>query len=296
MTWVADGGGSHRHPRHALRRSQGLRCSGNQSHFQQGLGEPIVSCSQFVDREHAGWMLVERLREFCWSETAGARPLVLAIPRGGVEVGAALAHGLAGDLDVVLARKLRARCQPELAIGAVAEGGEVTLNHFAEAMSEDGGAWIELERSRQFAEIVRRREMYRRVRPQAPITDRTVIVTDDGLATGATMIAALRTVRAAGPARVVVALPVAPADRLSAIEPMCDRIECLQKAHDFIAVGQFYRRFDEVTDERVVQLLRDFGLAASRWSEHPVCTTVTQPAVPPEQSKGAGHMVIESRS
>lgn len=228
-----------------------------------------MSCSTFLDREQAGWMLVTRLRERGLPAPSVARPLVLAIPRGGVEVGAVLAHGLAGDLDVVLARKLRAPHQPELALGAVSEGGEVYLNHFAAAMTDAGEAWIEAERTRQMGEIARRREMYRAVRPQAPIAGRTVIVTDDGMATGATMIAALRTVWAAEPARLIVALPVAPADRLAAIEPLCDQLECLQQPRDFLAVGQFYRSFEEVTDDRVVELLRQFGSASSRWLEQP---------------------------
>jgi len=228
-----------------------------------------MSCSTFLDREQAGWMLVARLRDRGLSSPTTERPLVLAIPRGGVEVGAVLARGLAADLDVVLARKLRAPHQPELALGAVSEGGEVYLNHFAAALTDAGESWIEAERTRQMAEIARRRAMFRAVRPQAPIAGRTVIVTDDGLATGATMIAALRTVRAAGLARLIVALPVAPADRLTAIEPLCDRVECLQQPRDFLAVGQFYRSFDEVTDDRVVELLRDFGSASSRWVEQP---------------------------
>lgn len=223
----------------------------------------------FHDREHAGWLLVERLRDEGATAAAPARPLVLAIPRGGVEVGAALARGLAADLDVVLARKLRAPDQPELALGAVSEDGVVHLNHFAAALTDVGDAWIEAERKRQLGEIERRRAMYRVVRPQAPIGGRTVILTDDGLATGATMIAALRTVRAARPARLIVALPVAPADRLAAIEPLCDQLECLEQPRDFLAVGQFYRSFDEVTDDRVVELLREFGSASTRWMVEP---------------------------
>lgn len=248
-----------------------------------------MSYGTFVDREQAGWMLVSRLRERGLGGPTKSRPLVLAIPRGGVEVGAALAHGLAADLDVVLARKLRAPHQPELALGAVSEGGEVYLNHFAAAMTDAGESWIEAERGRQMAEIARRRAMFRAVQPQAPIAGRTVIVTDDGLATGATMIAALRTVRAAEPARLIVALPVAPADRLAAIEPLCDQLECLQQPQDFLAVGQFYRSFDEVTDDRVVELLRDFGSASSRWVEKPVTAgTRREPEFAGEPSLRAG--------
>ena len=131
-----------------------------------------------ADRSEAGWMLVERLRGETFHD-----PLVLASPRGGVEVGVALARGLGAELDVVLSRKLRAPHQPELALGAVSEDGAVYLNHFAAAMTDVGDAWIEAERKRQMVEITRRREMFRGVRPQATIAGRTVILTDDGIAT-----------------------------------------------------------------------------------------------------------------
>ena len=214
----------------------------------------------FADREEAGWMLVERLRGMPLE-----RPLVLAIPRGGVEVGAVLARGLGAELDVVLSRKLRAPHQPELALGAVNETGEVHLNHFAAAMTEAGDAWIEAERQRQLAEIARRKALVRAVRPQAPIAGRTVILTDDGVATGATMIAALHWVRNAGAKEVVVAVPVGSPDRLDEIRPLCDRLVCLLEPEAFWAIGQFYRDFEQVEDARVVELLRDYGLPATKW-------------------------------
>jgi putative phosphoribosyl transferase len=216
----------------------------------------------FNDREEAGWMLVERLR----GETLH-KPLVLAIPRGGVEVGAVIARGLAADLDVVLSRKLRAPHQPELALGAVSENGEVYLNHFASAMTDAGDAYIEAERKRQMAEIERRRTLIRRIRPQAPIAGRSVILTDDGIATGATMIAALHTVRAAGAKEIIVAVPVGAPDRIDAIRPLCDRVVCLQEPEAFWAIGQFYRTFEQVEDERVLTLLRDYGLPATKWEQ-----------------------------
>ncbi|MEX0669574.1 MAG: phosphoribosyltransferase family protein, partial [Pirellulales bacterium] len=193
----------------------------------------------FADRSEAGWMLVERLRGQAFHD-----PLVLAIPRGGVEVGVALARGLGAELDVVLSRKLRDPRQPELALGAVSEDGEVYLNHFAAAMTDVGDAWIEAERKRQMVEIARRREMFRGVRPQATIAGRTVILTDDGIATGATMIAALHTVRAAGPREIIVAVPVGSPERVDAIRQLCDRVICLLEPQAFWAVGQFYRNFD----------------------------------------------------
>jgi predicted phosphoribosyltransferase len=214
----------------------------------------------FADREEAGWMLVERLRG-----EGLEKPLVLAIPRGGVEVGAVLARGLGAELDVVLSRKLRAPHQPELALGAVSETGEVYLNHFASAMTDAGDAYVEAERKRQMAEIERRRALVRAVRPQAPVAGRTVIVTDDGIATGATMIAALHTVRAAGARTIIVAVPVAAPDRIDAIRPLCDRIVCLQEPEAFWAIGQFYRDFEQVADERVLDLLRDFGRPETKW-------------------------------
>lgn len=199
-------------------------------------------------------MLVERLRSLPFT-----RPVVLAIPRGGVEVGAALARGLGAELDVVLSRKLRAPHQPELAIGAVSEDGQVYLNHFATAVTEAGDAYIEAERRRQLAEIERRQGMFRAVRPRVELAGRSVIVTDDGIATGATMIAALHTVRAAGPREVIVAVPVGSPDRLEAIRQLCDRMVCLHEPQAFWAVGQFYRSFEQVEDDRVVELLREYG-------------------------------------
>ena len=221
-----------------------------------------MTSPMFNDRDEAGWMLVERLRG-----TDTEKPIVLAIPRGGIEVGAAIARGLGCELDVVLSRKLRAPHQPELALGAVSESGEMYLNHFAAAMTDAGDAYIEAERKRQMAEIERRRAMFRAVRPQADLRGRTVIVVDDGVATGATMIAALKTARAAGAKELIVAVPVGAPDRIDALRPLCDRVECLYEPTDFWAVGQFYRSFEQVSDERVADLLRDFGSPATKWEK-----------------------------
>lgn len=221
-----------------------------------------MTSPMFNDRDEAGWMLVERLRG-----TDTEKPIVLAIPRGGVEVGAAIARGLGCELDVVLSRKLRAPHQPELALGAVSESGEIYLNHFAAAMTDAGDAYIEAERKRQMGEIERRRAMFRAVRPQADLRGRTVIVADDGIATGATMIAALKTAQGAGAKELIVAVPVGAPDRIDALRPLCDRVECLYEPTDFWAVGQFYRSFEQVSDERVVDLLRDFGSPATKWEK-----------------------------
>ena len=214
----------------------------------------IHGTERFENREDAGWRLAERVKY-----VALVDPLVLAIPRGGIEVAAPLGQALGADVDVVLSRKLRAPNQPELALGAVSETGEVFLNDHGNAIVAGGRAYIEEERSRQMAEIERRRRMFREARPQAPMKGRSVIVTDDGIATGSTMIAALRTVRAAGAKEIIVAVPVAPGDTLERIRPLCDRLICLYEPENFWAVGQFYRHFDQVSDERVFDLLRRHG-------------------------------------
>jgi predicted phosphoribosyltransferase len=222
----------------------------------------------FDNREDAGWRLAERLKGSPLKD-----PLVLAIPRGGIEVGAPLARALGADLDIVLSRKLRAPEQPELALGAISESGEVYLNHHTGAMTEAGDEYLELERERQMGEIERRKRMFRAVRPQAPIAGRSVILTDDGIATGSTMIAALRTVRAGGPHEIIVAVPVASADRLASIQSLCDQVVCLCEPDIFWAIGQFYRDFGQVSDGRVVELLRKFGQRAQEVSQE-------EPAVP----------------
>lgn len=204
----------------------------------------------FDTREQAGRLLAEEL-----SELPLVRPLVLAIPRGGIDVGLSIARGLHAELDVVLARKLRCPFQPELAIGAVNETGDVFLDrHGAAAAVSD--AEIERERQYQLGEIARRRQLYRSVRPKVEVAGRSVILTDDGIATGSTMIAAIRSVRAGNPHEVIVAVPVAAAQRAAEIAKNCDRLVCLLHPEDFEAVGQFYRSFDQVSDERVVTILQ----------------------------------------
>ena len=191
-------------------------------------------------------------------------PVVLAIPRGGIVTGAVLARELGADLDVVLARMLRAPGQPEVAVGAVAEDGAVYLNRHAEAFTERMEEYLDEERAYQLAEIARRRKLFRGVRPPAPLTGRSVIVTDDGLATGATMIAALRTVRAQQPRELIAAVPVASPDRLAEVRHWCDDVVCLFAPEEFWAVGQFYEDFTQVEDADVVVLLREFAPAARR--------------------------------
>src|SRR6516225_8201659 len=212
------------------------------------------SRAMFRNREDAARQLAEKLkgRELY-------NPLVLAIPRGGVVTGAVLARELRADLDVVLSRKLRAPGQPELAIGAVSEDGQVYLNHHAKEFLDLMEEYLAEERSHQLAEIARRKKLFREVRPQAPLKGRTVIVTDDGIATGSTMIAALQAVRPQKAREVIVAVPVASPDRLAEVRRWCDDVVCLLAPEEFWAIGQFYEDFTQVEDEEVIELLREFA-------------------------------------
>lgn len=208
----------------------------------------------FKNREDAARRLAAELKSLKLHD-----PIVLAIPRGGVVTGAVLARELGADLDVVLSRKLRAPRQPELAIGAIAEDGEIYLNQGVRAAVKAPPAYLEQERRHQLEEIARRRKLFRDVRPEASVTGRTVILTDDGIATGATMIAALHVVGSRRPRDVFVAVPVASPDRLPAIRALCDRLICLAAPAEFHAVGQFYEDFDPVEDEEAIRLMREFA-------------------------------------
>jgi predicted phosphoribosyltransferase len=211
-----------------------------------------VETLRFRDRADGGRQLGERLKGRELRD-----PLVLAIPRGGVATGLALAQELGAELDVVLSRKLRAPYQPEYAIGAIAEDGQVTLNPGAAEESGASSGYLEREKRHQLGEIARRKKLFRDVRPAARIAGRSVIVTDDGIATGSTMIAALQAVRAQGPHELIMAVPVAPPERLEQMRRYCDDVVCLLEPEVFFAVGQFYVEFNTVEDDEVVRLLRE---------------------------------------
>jgi predicted phosphoribosyltransferase len=174
---------------------------------------------------------------------------------------------LAGDLDVVLSRKLRAPGQPELAIGAISEDGQVHLNRRVVEALGVTDEYLDKEKQHQLSEIARRKRLFRSVRPEAAVPGRTVIVTDDGIATGSTMMAALQTTRPQRPRELIVAVPVAPFDGLHAFEERCDKLVCLHSPADFWAVGQFYEDFQTVEDEDVVELLKRFAPAVKTPAE-----------------------------
>ena len=216
------------------------------------MGLKIVGkITPFLDRHEAGRFLAQALRA-----QAGGDLLVLGIPRGGVVVGAAVARELAAELDVVIARKLSAPGNPELAIGAVIEGGETYLNRgLISALGADE-KYVADETARQLERIRQRAEAYRAVRKIAPREGRTVVVVDDGVATGATMIATLDGLRAAKPARLWCGIPVGPQETLEELEELADEVVCLAAPEYFQAVGQFYERFDQVEDDEVIRILR----------------------------------------
>lgn len=207
----------------------------------------------FKDREDAARQLAAKLKGRPLKD-----PLVLAIPRGGVVTGAVLARELGAELDVVLARKLRARHDPELAVGAIGEDGEEYLADYARSVIGVDDEYLERERAHQIAEIERRKERFRAVRPAAEIAGRSVIVTDDGVATGATMLAALHVIRAKQPHELIVAVPVAPPDTLDTLAHHCDHVECVLKPTWLGGISGFYRDFTQVEDDEALRLLRDY--------------------------------------
>jgi putative phosphoribosyl transferase len=203
---------------------------------------------RFKDREEAARRLAERLAGY-----KGESPLVLGIPRGAVPMARTIADFLDGEMDVVLVHKLRAPDQPELAIGSVDEAGRTYLGRYALGFDE---GTIAAEKAAQMEVLKRRRARYTPAHPPVDPAGRIVIVVDDGIATGASMIAALRAVRTAGPKKLIAATAVAPRESLRAIEDLADEVVCLQVPDDFYAVGEYFVEFDQVSDEEVVALLR----------------------------------------
>ena len=203
---------------------------------------------RFKNREEAATLLADRLAVY-----RRQHPLVLGVPRGAVPMASIIADALDGDLDVVLVRKLRAPGQPELAIGAVDEAGAVLKGPYFDIASDE----YLREEVRTQGEILRkRRALYTRA-PEKAVdpAGRVVIIVDDGIATGSSMLSAIRSVRAQRPRKIVVAIGVAPPASLAAMRAEADEVVCLCSPEDFYAVGQFFEDFSEVTDDMVVEAL-----------------------------------------
>jgi putative phosphoribosyl transferase len=206
---------------------------------------------QFHNREDAGEQLGAALARFRGGDT-----VVLGVPRGGVIVAAQVARALDAPLDVVMARKLGAPFQPELAIGAVVSGGQRLLDEPAIRHYQVPAEYVEKETQNQLDEIERRVELYRQGRPPVDITGKTVILVDDGIATGYTIRAALVGLRSRNARKLVVAVPVAPAPTCADLRRLADEVVCLQTPEPFLAVGAWYEDFEQTTDRQVSELLR----------------------------------------
>ena len=204
---------------------------------------------RFQDREHAACLLAERLRAAYQNE----HPLVLGVPRGAMPMAKVIAGALDGELDVVLVHKLGHPDQPELAIGAIDESGNTLLNDWG---AEIDYAYIEAEKRRQLSILRERRAHYTPRRASIDPKDRIVIVVDDGIATGSTMIAALRAVRAKKPKKLIGTVAVASAAAARAMLRECDALVCLNVPANFSAVGEFFDDFRQVTDQDVIDVLR----------------------------------------
>ncbi len=207
----------------------------------------------FIDREEAG----QRLAAVLAKRFHGGDVVVFALPRGGVPVAAPIASVLGAPLDLVLVRKIGAPFQPEVAMGAIADGGVAVVTRNEDVIEAAGvsAAQFAQVRAREAQELARRRDAYLSGRARYHPRGRIAIVVDDGVATGATMRAALRAVRAQEPARLVLATPVAAADTLEALRAEADEIVCLEAHADFGAIGYFYRHFDQLDDATVIALL-----------------------------------------
>ena len=209
---------------------------------------------RFKNRQHAGELLLERLSKY-----RNTQPLVLAVPRGAVPMAALIAKNLGGDLDLILVRKIGAPFNSEYAMGAVDEEGNVLLNESAryyqipqELMEEE----IQQETDR----IKKQRMLYTSGRKIFEVKDRTIILVDDGIVTGSTLLAAIHFLKSKGAKKVIVAAPVSSLQAARKLQQACDEFICLEEPEDFQAVGQFYRDFSQVSDEEVIEIMKHSSL------------------------------------
>lgn len=208
--------------------------------------------SHFIDRRDAGQRLAAEVKSRSFAD-----PVVLALPRGGVPVGFEVAHAIDAPLDVLLVRKLGAPGHAEFGIGAIVDGAQpqFVLNTETVEMLRITPDYIDQERARQLLEIERRRRLYRGELQAVNIEDCTVIIVDDGIATGGTVLVALRALHKASPRRTVLAVPVAPPDAVSKLSVEADEIICLSTPWPFGSVGRHYNDFTQTSDEEVIRLL-----------------------------------------
>lgn len=204
----------------------------------------------FRNRQHAAALLAEELARY-----KGQNPLVLAIPRGAAPMAKIIAEQLDGEIDVVLVHKLGMPGNAELAIGSVDELGHVYLLEYAQTLGVPD-RYVEAERERQVKMLRERRARYTPVHPPIDPSGRIVIVVDDGIATGASMIAALRSIRAKRPKKIIAATAVAPHESLQEIQKRADEVVCLRVPENFYAVGDFFQEFSQITDDDVIDLLQ----------------------------------------
>ena len=214
----------------------------------------IVSDSgqPFIGREEAGLLLAQQLPDY-----RGQKAVVLGIPRGGVIIAQQIASELEADLDIVLSHKLGAPGNPELAIGAVCEDGKLFIDEMISSYVGADESYIEWEKDQQLKQIYRRVQRYREALPKLPLVARVVIITDDGVATGATMQAALWAVRQEKPQKIIAALPVGPKESLEKLSEDADETICLQAPPYFAALSQFYLHFTQVEDEQLLEILEE---------------------------------------
>ncbi|MFW5867618.1 MAG: phosphoribosyltransferase [Armatimonadota bacterium] len=219
------------------------------------MGEVTIVSTEsraFENRREAGEALAEHL-----SDLKGENPLVLGVPRGAVPMAAVVADELDGELDVVIVRKMGAPGNPELAIGSVTEEGEAIVNEEFARRTGASDEYIEQETRRQMERIEERKRVYREVRPKVSLEGRTVVIVDDGFATGSTMKAALESARSENPAKLIAAAPVGAQDTCRAMGDYADEVVCLRAPRFFGAVGAFYRDFGQVSDEKVLEVLKE---------------------------------------
>ncbi len=207
----------------------------------------------FQDRKEAGCKLADKLAKY----TDEKNIIVLALPRGGVAIGAEIAKRIGAPLDVIMTRKIRFPGEPEFAIGAIAENGKVALNDRIVKSYNILQSYLDEEICRQKAEIERRLIAYRGGEKLTFIKDKIIILVDDGVATGFTIIAAINALKDEGVKKLIVAVPVSPQDTFLKLKGLVDEIICLETPEVFLAIGDFYYDFEQLTDEEVMQLIQN---------------------------------------